>query len=90
MKPYLKYTFGLLWRQKKSAISLVVLRLVDTASRLVQPYIYKLVVDTLTVGLIAGFTQMQVDYLMWVLFFWFLIAVSYNIVNAQSHYSLRR
>lgn len=87
MKPYLKYTFGLVLRQKKNFIFLVLLRLVDTASRLVQPYIYKLVVDTLTVGITtANFTQAQVDFLMKVLVFWFAVAVLYNIVNAQSHF----
>jgi ABC-type multidrug transport system fused ATPase/permease subunit len=87
MKPYLKYTFGLVRRQKKNAITLVVLRLLDAASRLVQPYIYKLVVDVLTVGITAGgFVAGQTEYLMKVLIFWFAVAVFYNVVNAQSHY----
>jgi len=87
MKPYLKYTFGLVWRQKKNTIFLIILRLLDTATRLVQPYIYKLVVDVLTVGItVGGFASGQVDYLMKVLIFWFIIAVLYNIINAQSHY----
>jgi ATP-binding cassette subfamily B protein len=86
MKPYLKYTFGLVLRQKKKFIFLVFLRLLDSATRLVQPYIYKLVVDTLTVGLTTSFTQAQVEFLMKVLVFWFVVAVLYNIINAQSHY----
>lgn len=59
----------------------------DTATRLIQPYIYKLVVDTLTVGITtAVFTQGQVDFLIKMLVCWFLLAVSYNFINAQSHF----
>jgi ATP-binding cassette, subfamily B, bacterial len=87
MKPYLKYTFGLFWRQKKKLSFLVFLRLLDTATRLVQPYVYKLVVDVLTVGITAGaFSQVQVDFLIKLLVFWFVVAVAYNFINAQAHY----
>lgn len=66
---------------------MTILRLLDTATRLVQPYIYKLVVDILTVGITtANFTQAQVDFLVKLLIFWFAVAVLYNIVNAQSHF----
>jgi ATP-binding cassette, subfamily B, bacterial len=86
MKPYLQYTFGLVWRQKKNTIFLMILRLLDAATRLVQPYIYKLVVDVLTVGLTSGgFVAGQTEYLMKILIFWFTVAVLYNIINAQSH-----
>jgi ATP-binding cassette, subfamily B, bacterial len=87
MKPYLKYTFRLAWRQKKDFVSLVILRLIDTATRLIQPYIYKLVVDTLTVGITAGiFSAGQIDYLIKAIIVWFVVAVVYNLVNGQSHF----
>lgn len=87
MKPYLRYTFQLLWRQKKSFLFLVVLVLIDTAFRLVQPYFYKLIVDTLTTGIVSKvFTPEQLQLMFTTILAWFVLAVLGNIIGAQTHY----
>ncbi len=65
----------------------MVLIVLDAISRLVQPYLYKVVVDTLTEGLIANnFTEAALNVLMWTLAIWFVLAVSGNFFHAYGHY----
>ena len=59
----------------------------DAISRLVQPYLYKVVVDTLTDGLVASnFTEAAMQVLIWTIVIWFLLAVSGNFFHAFGHY----
>ncbi len=65
----------------------MVLIVLDAISRLVQPYLYKVVVDTLTEGLIANnFTEAALNVLMWTIAIWFVLAVSGNFFHAYGHY----
>ncbi len=83
MPNYLKYVFTLAFRQKKSLVFLVILLFVSVGARLGQPYLYKVVVDTLTSGLIEkSFATSQVRMLVFVVIVWFLLAIVSNITNA--------
>ena len=65
----------------------MVLVLLDTAARLVQPYLYKIIVDTLTNGIVAGNFAAQAVYTLFVtIAVWFVLALVNNIANAQSTY----
>lgn len=89
VRPYLKYTFRLAWRQKKKFIFLIVLTMAATAVRLVQPYFQKIIVDVLTNGIVTKlFSEQQVSLLVWVLVIWFLCAVINNITNASISHSV--
>ena len=82
MKPYLKYIFKNIWRQKKEVFIWIPLMLLEIASRIVQPYFYKFVVDILTVGISANnFTNAEVKSLIFVVMLWFFSAVVFNIVH---------
>ncbi|HLG25367.1 MAG TPA: ABC transporter ATP-binding protein, partial [Candidatus Gracilibacteria bacterium] len=87
MKPYLRYLFRLTWRQKKSFFFLIGLTVLDTVARLVQPYLYKIIVDTLTEGIVADqFTSSAIQLLTTAIAIWFSLAVLNNIINAQNHF----
>lgn len=74
-------------RQKKKLGFLAGLIVLDAISRLVQPYLYKVVVDTLTEGLITNnFTEAALNLLMWTIVIWFVLAVSGNFFHAYGHY----
>jgi ABC-type multidrug transport system fused ATPase/permease subunit len=81
---YLKYIFILALKQKRSIIFLAILLFVSVAARLTEPYLYKVVVDTLTAGLISkSFLITQTHTLASVVIFWFILAVIVNLTNAQ-------
>ena len=87
MRPYLKYTFRLVWRQKFHFIVLMCIVAVETAVRLVQPYFQKIIVDTLTNGFLAHFfTPDQVNLMVTVIVVWFFCAVANNVINAYANY----
>lgn len=87
LKSYLKYTFGLVWRQKKQVIFLVFLIVFATAVRLVQPYFYKVLVDTLTNGAANKFfTDAQTGFMITIVIIWFVFAVASNLLDAQLNY----
>ena len=87
MKQYLKYTFLLVWRQKKKFLLLVLLVVIDTAARIFQPFIYKILVDTLTTGLISKtFVQAQITLLIQLIIGWFFLSLINNIVHAENHF----
>lgn len=87
MKPYLAYIWGITSKKKKELTALFFLIIVDTVARLIQPYLYMVVVDLLTDGLVGGeFTQQMVNLLLTVIAVWFGLAVINNLVDAQRHY----
>lgn len=87
IKPYLQYTFALTWRQKKLFISLLALVLVGIVARLIEPYLYKVIVDTLTNGIVAhNFTEEAVRLMISAIGIWFLLTLLHNIVNPQSNF----
>lgn len=87
MKSYLRSTFSLVWAQKRVFFFLLFLVVLDTGMRLLQPYIYKVLVDTLTEGIVASaFTPEAVRFLTELILLWFFLAIGNNIVNAQNHY----
>ncbi len=88
---YLRYVFALALKQKRQVIFLAVLLLVGVAARLTEPYLYKVVVDTLTNGLVAGsFVTAQVETLMLVVIIWFFLAVVMSTTGAQASYLVWR
>jgi len=87
MKPYLKCTFDYLFRQKKPLAFMTFVVLADTGVRLLQPFLYKFLVDTLTTGLVdKNFTSDAVQSLFWTVGIWFVLVLSENYFRAQSHY----
>ncbi|MBI5412883.1 ABC transporter ATP-binding protein [Candidatus Peregrinibacteria bacterium] len=87
IKPYLKLILKLSWRQKKKFFLLTFLVLVEVAARLGQPYLYKILVDGLSNGLISGtFTQAAMQSLIVVVAIWFLLSVLNNLTNAETQY----
>ena len=63
---YLGYVLGLAFKQKRSMAFLAVLTIVAVGARLTEPYLYKVVIDTLTLGLMGGdFTAGQIQLLLW-------------------------
>ncbi|MBI4086152.1 MAG: ABC transporter ATP-binding protein [Candidatus Liptonbacteria bacterium] len=87
MPKYLKYVFALALKQKKSVAFLAVLLFVSVAARLVEPYLYKVVVDTLTDGIVAkGFAVAQIRILIFVVITWFFLAIILNITSAQAQF----
>src|SRR3989344_9102839 len=81
---YLKYVLSLALKQKQSAMFLATLLTVSVGARLTEPYLYKVVVDTLTAGLVAGgFVTAQVQTLVIVVVFWFMLAIVVNLTSAN-------
>ncbi|MDP2656394.1 MAG: ABC transporter ATP-binding protein [bacterium] len=84
---YLMYLFGLAWTQKKSMIVLLSLTVLGVCARLAEPYLYKVVVDTLSNGLIAGvFASAQMQTLIWVIVIWFFLSILQNVTSSQASY----
>ena len=87
MPKYLKYVFSLALEQKRLVAFWGVLLFVSVAARLAEPYLYKVVVDTLADGLISKFfLDSQVRTLIIAVALWFFLAVFLNITNAQSSF----
>jgi ATP-binding cassette subfamily B protein len=88
---YLRYTFVLALRQKRLIVPLAILLFVSVAARLVEPYLYKVVVDTLTAGLIAGsFVAAQMQFLAGIVALWFVLAAIMNVTSAQTQFLVWR
>lgn len=87
MRPYIPYTFGLIWRQKRRFFFLSLMVGLDTVARLIQPYLQMLIVDQLAAGLMAQeFSNDLIQLIMIEIAIWFCLAVFDNIINAQNHY----
>lgn len=87
IKSYLKYTFGLIWRQKNKVLFLILLVLFATMVRLAQPYFYKILVDTLTSANSQGFfSDEQTQFMLRIVIIWFIFAVASNLLNAYVNY----
>lgn len=87
LRPYLQHVFTLTWRQKKTFLWLAFLVLLEVISRLAQPYLYKILVDSLADGLIAkSFDPQTVHLLIVVVAMWFVLSVFNSLANAQTQY----
>ncbi len=65
----------------------MLLILLEAAVRLAQPYFYKIVVDTLSNGLVARvFSPAQMNLLITVIVIWFFFAVGNNFLSAWANY----
>lgn len=81
---YLRYVFTLAFREKRSVVLLAAMLFVSVGARLVEPYLYKVVVDTLTAGLVSGsFVAAQLNTIMVAVVVWFALAVVMNIAGAH-------
>jgi ABC-type multidrug transport system fused ATPase/permease subunit len=88
---YLRYIFSLALKQRRSVILLALLLFVGVGARLTEPYLYKIVVDTLTNGLVARvFAPAQVQTLVVVVIIWFVLAVLMNVTSSQTSYLVWR
>ncbi len=87
MKPYLRYIFKSIVGQKKRFVFLTVLIVLNVLFRIVQPYLYKLLVDLLTFGLVNNnFSEQMLGDIVVIIVVWFLFSVGGNVANAQSSY----
>ena len=87
MPKYLKYIFSLALEQKRLVGFWAALLFVSVAARLAEPYLYKVVVDTLTEGLVNKiFLDSQIRTLILAVAVWFFLAVLLNVTNAQSSF----
>ena len=79
--------WSFVWRQKKSVLGLSSLMLFVTAARLGEPYLYKIIVDTLTDGIVANlFTSAHVTVLSTSVIVWAVLAFVTNIGSAQMNF----
>ncbi len=87
MKPYLRYIFTLVWEQKRSFLLMLGLVVLETLARLGQPYLYKILVDSLANGLVAqSFDPATVHMMVVVVAIWFCLSVANNLINAETQY----
>lgn len=88
MPRYLRYIFDLALKNRRLCYGLLALLLLSVMMRLGEPYLYKVIVDTLTDGLVSGlnFTAFQLQTLLIAVAIWFAIAIILNITSAQSAY----
>ncbi len=90
-KRYFRYLLELIFSQKKTLALLFFLILLETITRIVQPYFTKIVVDILSEGLIRNFFDpAQVRLLIIIIVIWFFMAIGNNIVNASGTYTVWR
>ncbi len=81
---YLSYLFSLAFQQKRLMVFLVTLTCASVGARLTEPYLYKIVVDTLSNGLIAGsFASSQMQTLVTIIIGWFFLSITQNVTSAQ-------
>lgn len=86
-KPYLRLIFKLAVKNRRRVVVLSVLILTSTVVRLIEPYLYKIVVDELTAGLLAHvFTQAALNTLFITVGIWFALSITNNILGAQLNY----
>ncbi|MBI4119352.1 MAG: ABC transporter ATP-binding protein [Parcubacteria group bacterium] len=87
MPKYLKYIFTLALKQKRSGVFLAILLFISVGARLAEPYLYKVVVDTLASGLIQkSFEAAQTKTLLLTVAAWFILAIILNITSAQTSF----
>src|SRR3989344_5257549 len=88
MPRYLRYIFSLAWKNRRLCYGLFALLLMSVVMRLAEPYLYKVIVDTLAAGLInsLNFTASQLQTLVIAVAIWFVIAVILNVTSAQAAY----
>lgn len=86
MSSHLRYYFGLVSKKKRLVAQLGALIVLGTALRLVQPFLYKIIVDILTHGLTLGFSPQDQTHLIELVAGWFFLALSGNIVGPQVLY----
>lgn len=87
MKPYIKYTFRLIWEKKGIFVPMMAFMLLDTVTRLIQPYLYKATVDLLAEGLVNKvMADSSIRSLIMIMVVWFLLGVTNSIFNAQFNY----
>ena len=86
-RSYLDYTFKLAWRQRRRVTALMVLMALVTVTRLGEPYLYKVIVDTLTSGIVAKvFSAGQIKILMGSVGIWAVLAIVTNIGDSWKHF----
>ncbi len=91
MPKYLRYIFSLALEQRRSVILLGALLFVSVGARLTEPYLYKVIVDTLTTGLVNKiFLESQIRILFIAVAVWFLLAVILNFTNAHASFIVWR
>ncbi len=84
MPGYLRYIFTLALKQKRSLAFLTFVLLLSVSARLTEPYLYKVVVDTLTNGLVRkSFAPEQTETLLVAIAAWFVLAIILNLASAQ-------
>jgi len=87
MPNYLKYVFNLSLKQKKTVAYLITLTIVSVLARLAEPYLYKVVVDTLTNGLMQKvFLASQIHMLIVAVVIWFFLAIMLNLTSSQTSF----
>lgn len=87
MPRYLRYVFELVFRNKRLLAWSFALLLVSVIARLIEPYLYKVVVDTLTNGIVkGGFVAHDTRVLVVSVAIWFLLAVVVNVTNAEGSF----
>jgi ABC-type multidrug transport system fused ATPase/permease subunit len=91
MPRYLRFIFRLAREQRGLMSALFAFLVFGVAARLTEPYIYKVIVDTLSNGLKDGrFDVSQIHTLMYAVGIWFVLALIMNVMNAnQSHLTWR-
>jgi len=88
---YLKYIFKLALKQKKTVAYLSTLIIISVGARLFEPYLYKVVVDTLSNGLVQkSFVAPQINTLILAVAIWFVLAIILNITSAQASFLVWR
>ncbi|MBI2443921.1 MAG: ABC transporter ATP-binding protein [Candidatus Magasanikbacteria bacterium] len=88
MPRYLKYIWARAFRQRRAFLGLAGLLLISVGARLTEPYLYKVVVDTLTGALSIGrlATGAALETLGGALMVWLLLTIILNLTNAQASY----
>lgn len=90
-KSYLHYLCKLVFSYRKTFALIVFLFILETATRIVQPYFMKIVVDMLTEGVGRNFfSPQQVQFLILIVVSWFFAAILNNIFNASSMHAVWR
>lgn len=90
-KPYLRLIFKLAIENRVWFAVFAVMVLATTAVRLIEPYLYKIIVDALTEGLLVGsFTEQILRTIFITVGIWFILSILNNILSAHSNYLVWR
>ncbi len=86
-KPYLRLIFRLAMKNRRRVVALSFLIVISTAVRLAEPYLYKVVVDALTDGLLShNFSEAILHTLLLAVGVWFCLSILNNILSSQSNF----